>query len=184
LKVRAPWFDDRAAPCRSVFVDYATAGMMQLRFVALGIAFDYLRTTRAFWRRVAAVRFEATSTASFGEQPDLPGARLTQFGPSRFGADIDIIFAKPPAGEGRIERAFGTLQDRMVRVGGFGGKTSSIAAANHGAWVHHPRLHTRFGRDPANARNLHRRWHQPCLDESSCGRSDGDAHLDPSLRTG
>jgi hypothetical protein len=57
--------------------------------------------------------------------------------------------------KGRIERAFGTLQDRMVKELRLAG-ISTVAAAN--AWL--PGFiagyNARFGRQPANAKNLHR----------------------------
>src|SRR5208282_2656232 len=60
-----------------------------------------------------------------------------------------------PGAKGRIERAFGTLQDRMVKELRLAG-VSSIAAAN--AWLPGfiTAYNTRFGRDPANAKDLHR----------------------------
>src|ERR1700758_2763340 len=69
--------------------------------------------------------------------------------------NIDIICANSPQAKGRIERAFGTLQDRMVKELRLAG-ISTIAAAN--AWL--PGFITgynaRFGRPPVNAKNLHR----------------------------
>lgn len=69
--------------------------------------------------------------------------------------NIDIICANSPQAKGRVERAFGTLQDRMVKELRLAG-VSSMAAAN--AWL--PGFITaynaRFGRDPANAKDLHR----------------------------
>jgi hypothetical protein len=83
------------------------------------------------------------------------GEGVTQFGRALLALSIDIICANSPQAKGRIERAFGTLQDRMVKELRLAG-ISSIAAAN--AWL--PAFitayNTRFGRDPANAKNLHR----------------------------
>jgi hypothetical protein len=57
--------------------------------------------------------------------------------------------------KGRIERAFGTLQDRMVKELRLAG-ISTVAAAN--AWL--PGFiagyNARFGRQPLNGKNLHR----------------------------
>jgi hypothetical protein len=81
--------------------------------------------------------------------------RITQFGRVLSELNIDIICANSPQAKGRIERAFGTLQDRMVKELRLAG-ISTIAAAN--AWL--PGFITgynaRFGRDPMNAKNLHR----------------------------
>jgi hypothetical protein len=80
---------------------------------------------------------------------------VTQFGRALLALNIDIICANSPQAKGRIERAFGTLQDRMVKELRLAG-VSSIAAAN--AWLPGfiTAYNTRFGRDPANAKDLHR----------------------------
>ena len=83
------------------------------------------------------------------------GDGITQFGRALVALNIDIICANSPQAKGRVERAFGTLQDRMVKELRLAG-VSTIAAAN--AWL--PGFitahNTRFGRDPANAKDLHR----------------------------
>jgi hypothetical protein len=68
--------------------------------------------------------------------------------------NVDIICANSPQAKGRIERAFGTLQDRMVKELRLAG--SSIAAAN--AWLPGfiAAYNRRFGQNPANAKDLHR----------------------------
>jgi hypothetical protein len=78
---------------------------------------------------------------------------VTQFARALLALNIDIICANSPQAKGRIERAFGTLQDRMVKELRLAG-VSSIAAAN--AWLPGfiTAYNTRFGRDPANAKSL------------------------------
>ena len=60
-----------------------------------------------------------------------------------------------PQAKGRVERAFGTLQDRLVKVLRLA-RISSIEAAS--AWL--PDFlashNARFGREPADAQDLHR----------------------------
>jgi len=68
---------------------------------------------------------------------------------------FEIICANSSQAKGRVERAFGTLQDRLVKELRLAG-ISTIAAAN--AWlagfiITH---NGRFGRVPANAKDLHR----------------------------
>ena len=83
------------------------------------------------------------------------GEGITQFGRALSVLNIDIICANSPQAKGRVERAFGTLQDRLVKELRLAG-LSTIAAAN--AWL--PGFiadyNSRFGRDPANAKDLHR----------------------------
>src|SRR6202008_1264999 len=121
-------------------------------------AFDYFRTTRtyreehgkpvAFYSDKHGI-FRVNSKAAAG------GDGVTQFGRALLALNIDIICANSPQAKGRIERAFGTLQDRMVKELRLAG-VSSIAAAN--AWL--PGVITgfnrRFGREPATATDLHR----------------------------
>src|SRR3954470_22390858 len=71
------------------------------------------------------------------------------------GRSIDILCANSPQAKGRVERAFGTLQDRLVKELRLAG-ISTVEAAN--AWL--PGFiedyNKRFGRTPANAKDLHR----------------------------
>ncbi len=69
--------------------------------------------------------------------------------------NIDIICANSPQAKGRVERAFGTLQDRLVKEMRLVG-IASIEAAN--AWLpgFMAGYNARFGREPANAKDLHR----------------------------
>jgi hypothetical protein len=73
---------------------------------------------------------------------------VTQFGRALLALNIDIICANSPQAKGRIERAFGTLQDRMVKELRLAG-VSSIAAAN--AWL--PGFITAYHRHPPPARS-------------------------------
>jgi hypothetical protein len=69
--------------------------------------------------------------------------------------NIDILCANSPQAKGRVERAFGTLQDRLVKELRLAG-ISTVEAAN--AWLSGfvEDYNKRFGRAPANAKDLHR----------------------------
>jgi hypothetical protein len=69
--------------------------------------------------------------------------------------NIDILCANSPQAKGRVERAFGTLQYRLVKELRLAG-ISTIDAAN--AWVPDfvEDYNKRFGRPPANSKDLHR----------------------------
>jgi hypothetical protein len=137
---------------------------MQLRFVTSESAFDYFRTTRAYLEEHGKpVAFYSDKHGIFrvNRKDAAGGDGVTQFGRALLALNIDIICANSPQAKGRIERAFGTLQDRMVkelRLAGVspGQARGPMAAAN--AWL--PGFITaynaRFGREPANAKNLHR----------------------------
>ena len=80
---------------------------------------------------------------------------MATFGRALMALNIDIICANSPQAKGRIEPAFGTLQDRMVKELRLAG-VSSIAAANTWLPGFSTAYNTRFGRDPANTKDLHR----------------------------
>ena len=153
------WFEERGPPCTLLgFVDDATSRLMQLRFVTSESAFAYFRTTRAYLEEHGKpVAFYSDKHGIFrvNSKDAAGGDGVTQFGRALLALNIDIICANSPQAKGRIERAFGTLQDRLVKELRLAG-ISSIAAAN--AWV--PGFITaynaRFGRDPANVKDLHR----------------------------
>src|SRR5580704_16633873 len=153
------WFEDRGPTCTLLaFVDDATSRLMELRFVTSESAFDYFRTTRAYLEehgKPVAFYSDKHSIFRVNRKDAAGGDGVTQFGRALLALNIDIICANSPQAKGRIERAFGTLQDRMVKELRLAG-ISSIAAAN--AWLAGfiAVYNTRFGRDPANPKNLHR----------------------------
>ena len=121
-------------------------------------AFDYFRATRAYLEAHGKpVAFYSDKHGIFrvNAKDAVGGDRITQFGRALMDLNIDIICANSPQAKGRIERAFGTLQDRMVKELRLAG-ISTVAAAN--AWL--PGFiagyNARFGRQPANAKDLHR----------------------------
>jgi len=83
------------------------------------------------------------------------GDGAIQFGRALRELNIDILCANSPQAKDRVERAFGTLQDRLVKELRLAG-ISTVAAAN--AWLPGfvENYNERFGRAPANAKNLHR----------------------------
>ena len=131
---------------------------MQLRFVASESAFDYFRSTRAYLEehgKPVAFYSDKHSIFRVNSKDAAGGDGVTQFGRALLALNIDIICANSPQAKGRIERAFSTLQDRMVKELRLA-DVSSITAAN--AWLPGfiATYNRRFGRDPANGKNLHR----------------------------
>ena len=86
-------------------------------------------------------------TESLDEQ--LRGRRdPTQFGRALEELDIRLILAHTPQGKGRIERIWGTFQDRLVSEMRLAG-SSTIEQANNALWNFLPRYNRRFGVTPA-----------------------------------
>jgi Winged helix-turn helix len=154
------WFEARGDVCTLLaFVDDATSQLMQLRFVASESAFDYFRATRAYLEthgKPVAFYSDKHSIFRVNNKDPAGGEGITQFGRALMELNIDIICANSPQAKGRVERAFGTLQDRLVKELRLAG-ISTIAAAN--AWLpgFMADYNRRFGRPPANTKDLHRK---------------------------
>src|SRR2546430_6853346 len=114
------WFEDRGPVCTLlVYVDDATSRLMELCFADTESTFDYFHATRrylechgkpmAFYSdRLSVFHVQARDRAQGG-----PG--LSQFGRALRALNIDSICANSPQAKGRVERANGTLQDRLVK---------------------------------------------------------------------
>src|SRR4029077_11985922 len=101
-----------------VFIDDATSRLMHLRFVPTESTFDYFAATQAYLKRYGKpVAFYSDKHAVFrvNRKDAAGGGGMTQFGRALHELNIDIICANAPQAKGRVERANGTLQDRLVK---------------------------------------------------------------------
>src|SRR5258706_2868619 len=128
------WFEARGPQCTLlVFIDDATSRLMHLQFVESESTFDYFTATRAHLERYGKpVAFYSAKQGGFrvNRKDAIGGDGMTQFGRALHALKIDIICANSSPAKGRVERANGTLQDRLgngMRVSGTG--TSSARQA-------------------------------------------------------
>src|SRR5712672_2278473 len=155
------WFEARGERCTLLaFVDDATSRALHLRFAPSESTFDYFRSVRAYVQTHGKpVAFYSDRHGIFrvntGEAATRGGGRLTQFGRAMAELSIGAICANSPQAKGRVERAFATLQDRLVKAMRLQG-IATMAAAN--AWL--PGFvadyNSRFAREPASLKDLHR----------------------------
>ena len=114
------WFEDRAEKCILLaFVDDATSRLMYLRCVASESTFDYVRAPRSHLEthgKPIAFYSDKPSIVRVNAKDAAGGDGATQFGRALTDLNIDILCANSPQAKGRVERAFGTLQDRLVRT--------------------------------------------------------------------
>ena len=100
------WFEDRGPPCSLiVFIDDATSRLLALRFVPAETTEACMEVLRGHLDRHGV--FRVNHREREGE--------LTQFGRALGTLDIEPIHAGSPQAKGRVERANGTLQDRLVK---------------------------------------------------------------------
>jgi hypothetical protein len=166
------WFEDRVDG-RQVLIqmhDDATNRLMMARFVPRDngsanrqIAIDYLRR----WGRPVA--FYTDKAGHFGRKTR-PGPRsdipLEERDPKHTTSiiraalrelNIELILAHSPQAKGRVERNFGTSQDRLVKEMRVRGISTLAEANTYLEDVYVPMWNSRFAVEPAERRNRHRK---------------------------
>jgi hypothetical protein len=153
------WFENRAPPCVLLaYIDDATSLLMHAAFVPSESTLDYLRETQryvavhgrpiAFYSDKHAI-FRVSNTAAAG------GNGMTQFGRALHELNIDILCANSAPAKGRVERSFGTLQDRLVKEMRLAG-ISTIETANAFLPSFLTEHNRRFGKEPFDETDAHR----------------------------
>ncbi len=154
------WFEDRGERCTLLaFVDDATSRLMQLLFVASESAFDYFRaTTRLSGGARQAGCLLQRQTRHFPSERQGGPRRGPHHAvwPGTVGTEHRHHLREQPAGEGP-DRA------RVWHIAGSAGE--GIASRGHlndraaNAWLpaFMVEYNARFGRDPENAKDLHRK---------------------------
>jgi Winged helix-turn helix len=153
------WFEGRRPRCTLIaFIDDATSRLMALRFVGDETTFDYFRITRTYlerWGKPVAFYSDKFSVFRVNKRDAKGGNGMTQFGRALHELNIDIICANSPQAKGRVERAFGTLQDRLVKELRLVG-IDTIEAANEWLPIFMEDHNRRFAKLPKSDKDLHR----------------------------
>lgn len=153
------WFEDRGPRCNLLaFIDDATGCLGELFFTPEETTFAYFTATRHYLARhgrPVAFYTDKHSVFKINHKNALSGSGLTQFGRAMRELDIEIICANTPQAKGRVERALGTLQDRLVKELRLQG-ISSIAQANGFAVQYMQEFNQRFSVQPRSNHNAHR----------------------------
>jgi Winged helix-turn helix len=153
------WFETRGPRCTLLaYIDDATSRLMHAAFVPSESTLDYLRETQryvatygrpiAFYSDKHAI-FRVSNTEARG------GDGMTQFGRALHELNIDILCANSAPAKGRVERSFGTLQDRLVKELRLAG-IATIEAANAFLPSFIEGHNSRFGKEPFDTRDAHR----------------------------
>ncbi|MGE6696028.1 ISNCY family transposase [Sphingobium limneticum] len=153
------WFEDRGPQCTLlVYIDDATSELMHLKMVESESTFAYMEATREYIERHGKpVAFYSDQHSVFrnSRASAARGDGMTHFGRALDALNIEIICANSPQAKGRVERANGTLQDRLVKAMRLEG-ISSIAESNAFLASYMARHNARFARPAFDARDLHR----------------------------
>jgi hypothetical protein len=153
------WFEDRGPQCTLlVFVDDATGRLMHLQFVESESTFAYFHAARAYleaWGKPVAFYSDKHGVFRVNQTGAVGGDGMTQFGRALHALNIDIICANSSQAKGRVERAHKTLQDRLVKELRLAG-VRTLAEGNALLPAFIADYNTRFAKQPANAKDLHR----------------------------
>jgi len=131
---------------------------MHLQFVESESTFAYFNATRAYleaWGKPVAFYNDKHGVFRVNHQGALGGDGMTQFGRALHELNIDIICANSSQAKGRVERANKTLQDRLVKELRLAG-VRTLAEGNALLPAFMADYNTRFGKPPANRKDLHR----------------------------
>lgn len=153
------WFEDRAPPCSLlVYVDDATSRIMSARFVQAESNFEYAELTKQYLRqygRPLAFYSDKLSVFRPTRVEALNGDGVTQFGRALSELGVELICANTSQAKGRVERANGVLQDRLVKELRLQAVTG-MKAGNRFLPAFLADYNRRFGKPPRYAYDAHR----------------------------
>lgn len=141
------WLEDRGCKsCLLVAIDDATSEIHELYFLPHESTEGYMNLMKKY------VQCRGRPIALYSDRLNVFG-KNGQFQRALKELDIEIIHAQSPQAKGRVERANGTLQDRLIKLMRLEG-ISSIEEANEYAEkyrVEHNKKFARAPKDPCDA---------------------------------
>lgn len=159
------WFEGRGPKCALlVFIDDATSRILYAVFVTVEDTLNLMTATKSylllngrplFWYVDKDSIYKINRQADIEE--DLRDTQpLTQFTRAMGELGIQVINAHSPQAKGRVERGFGTHQDRLVKELRLAGISTMKAANTFLAEIYVPKHNARFAVAPENGTNVHR----------------------------
>lgn len=153
------WFEGRGETCcLLVFIDDATSNLLQLLFVPVESTSGYLKAVRQYVEQYGVpLAFYSDKHSIFRiNMPDGMFKGETQFQRVTRELAIELICANSPQAKGRVERANGILQDRLVKELRLLG-INDIETANAYLPKFTKQYNERFAKEPKDATDMHRK---------------------------
>lgn len=156
------WFENRAPQCCLLAaIDDATGRIIKAKFnqhEGVFPVFDFWLKYLEKHGKPRSIYLDKFSTYKMNQRVALENHDLkTQFERATAQLQIETISAHSPQAKGRVERLFGTLQDRLIKELRLS-NISTLAAANEFlAKVFIPQFNTKFSVKPVSVTNLHGR---------------------------
>lgn len=178
------WFEGRAPKCDLLaFIDDATSNTLQLEFAAestrgvMGATKHYIEK-HGLPHELYADRGKVYKV-NLGNEDN---SRLTQYGRAMEEFDVGLTHARSPQAKGRVERLFGTLQDRLVKEMRLR-DISTIEEANRFIEEEYlPKHNQKYAVAPRSSTNLHRSAKNYDLDDILCIKEERILTSDFTLR--
>lgn len=153
------WFEGRRSSCTLiVFIDDATGEYMELRFYEEETRKAYMETLQMYISEYGIPRSlynDKHGIFRINQQDTTKGNDFTQFGRAMNELDVEMIYANSPQAKGRVERANGTLQDRLVKELRLKG-INTIEEANEFLKEYRHELNDKFAVKAKSPENAHR----------------------------
>ena len=156
---RHAWFEDRGEECTIViFVDDATSRITAARFTPAEATVAYQEILEDHLRRYGKpLALYVDKHSIFRVSRENSGAKEgeTHFGRVLKELEIELICAHSPQAKGRVERANGILQDRLIKEMRLR-KINSIEEGNRFLPIFIEEYNGKFGREARNEEDAHR----------------------------
>lgn len=150
------WLEERAPRCTLIaFVDDATGRLQYARFELAETTRAYLQGLRTYVAHCGCPVAVYSDRHSIFRKHDPEDPEPTQFERALRTLDIAPILALSPQAKGRVERAFQTLQDRLVKALRLAG-VATLEAGNAFLPGFIAQYNARFARPPRGADDAHR----------------------------
>lgn len=160
---RHAWFEERGEECTLVlFVDDATSRLTAARFVPAETTLAYQEILEQHLKKYGRpIGIYVDKHAIFRTSRENSAAKEneTHFGRVLRELDIELICANSPQAKGRVERANGTLQDRLIKEMRLH-KINTIEKANAFLPTFIESYNKKFGRSPRDLEDAHRSLNQ------------------------
>lgn len=154
------WFENGGEQCLLAAIDDATGEVMRAVFddnESVAAVFRFWRAYVEARGRPAALYMDKFSTYKVNHKNAADNEELmTQFTRAMRELDIRVINANSPEAKGRIERLFGTLQDRLVKELRLAGIKDRASANRFLAETYLPEHNDRFAVPPRQGGDAHR----------------------------
>lgn len=154
------WFEEREEKCcLLVAVDDATSSLMRLQFCRVETTSDYLSFVENYigeHGRPLAFYSDKHAVFRVNQKQKYEGNFMTRLEEVLKVLDIELICAHSPQAKGRVERANGILQDRLIKELRERG-VSGIEEGNKYLEEFRISYNKKFAVEPAHRENAHRR---------------------------